>query len=208
MSSSPGRRVPKQARARAKVDKILTAAREVLLAGGPEGFNTNLIAKRAGVGIGSLYEYFPNKQAIVHRMIEDLSAAETDEVMTQLARVEDAPIAELVGAVVKLVASLYQGNHQLYRGLWALSATPRSIGVRPAEQAILAKTQQLLEPHAHELAIDNVELVSFTVFHLIESLSEQMAGAAASRFGPAGPAEIVKVVLRYLGVPTAAATAI
>jgi len=59
------RKHPKQDRATATVDAILQATTYILACDGWEGLNTNKIAKRAGVNISSLYQYFPNKQAIV-----------------------------------------------------------------------------------------------------------------------------------------------
>lgn len=57
--------LPRQARSRATVDAILEAAALVLEDAGEAGFNTNAVAERAGVGIGSLYRYFPGKRAIL-----------------------------------------------------------------------------------------------------------------------------------------------
>ncbi len=59
------RKHPKQERAAATVDAILQSTAYILIRDGWEGLNTNKIAKRAGVNIASLYQYFPNKQAIV-----------------------------------------------------------------------------------------------------------------------------------------------
>lgn len=59
---------PRQQRSLATVDVILEAAAQVLEIAGEAGFNTNAIAERAGVGIGSVYRYFPNKQAILVEM--------------------------------------------------------------------------------------------------------------------------------------------
>src|ERR1700761_925638 len=59
------RRMPRQARARATVDSILEAAAQVLQRCGVEGFNTNAVAERAGVSVGTLYQYFRDKDAIL-----------------------------------------------------------------------------------------------------------------------------------------------
>lgn len=65
----PEQRVsPRQQRSLATVDVILEAAAQVLEIAGEAGFNTNAIAERAGVGIGSIYRYFPNKHAILVEM--------------------------------------------------------------------------------------------------------------------------------------------
>jgi AcrR family transcriptional regulator len=66
------RRRPRQSRSRATWDAILEAAAQVLERDGPGGFTTASVAERAGVSIGSLYQYFPDKQAIL------LAAAERE----------------------------------------------------------------------------------------------------------------------------------
>jgi AcrR family transcriptional regulator len=59
------RRSPKQARSRATWDAIVEAAAQILERQGPDGLTTNDVAERAGVSIGTLYQYFPDKQAIL-----------------------------------------------------------------------------------------------------------------------------------------------
>lgn len=58
------RKAPRQRRSAHTVDAILEAAALVLEEGGLEGFNTNAIARRAGASIGTLYQYFPSKDAL------------------------------------------------------------------------------------------------------------------------------------------------
>lgn len=59
------RRRPKQARSQATYDSIIEAAEQMLERDGADGLNTNRIAERAGVSIGTLYQYFPDKAAIL-----------------------------------------------------------------------------------------------------------------------------------------------
>ncbi len=59
------RKIPQQSRAEQTVATILEAAARILEREGLEGLNTNLVAKRAGVSIGSLYQYFPGKDALI-----------------------------------------------------------------------------------------------------------------------------------------------
>jgi AcrR family transcriptional regulator len=58
------RKAPRQRRAVHTVDALLEAAALVLEEGGLEGFNTNAVARRAGASVGSLYQYFPSKDAL------------------------------------------------------------------------------------------------------------------------------------------------
>ena len=64
------RKLPRQARSRALVDAILDASAHILAEHGREALNTNLVAEKAGVSIGSLYQYFPNRDAIIAAVAE------------------------------------------------------------------------------------------------------------------------------------------
>lgn len=65
------RKAPKQARAQQLVDAVLDAAVQVLMKEGAQRFTTARVADRAGVSVGSLYQYFPNKAAILFRLQSD-----------------------------------------------------------------------------------------------------------------------------------------
>ena len=77
------RKIPSQSRAAETVAAIIEAAAQVLETQGLERFNTNAVAQRAGVSIGSLYQYFPSKDALTlalmqreaERFYEDAAAA-------------------------------------------------------------------------------------------------------------------------------------
>src|ERR1700760_4058380 len=62
------RKQPEQARSAQLVSDILTAAAQVLARDGAHKFTTARVAEKAGVSIGSLYQYFPNKEAILFRL--------------------------------------------------------------------------------------------------------------------------------------------
>lgn len=78
------RKTPRQPRARVSVDFILEAAAQVLEARGVTGFNTNAVAERAGVSIGTLYRYFPNKRAI----LKALALRETERHAAAVAEIQ------------------------------------------------------------------------------------------------------------------------
>ena len=73
------RKAPRQARSRATVEAVIEAGARILSDEGWAGFTTNKVAEAAGVSIGSLYQYFPDKDALVdavrRRHLEDSLAA-------------------------------------------------------------------------------------------------------------------------------------
>jgi AcrR family transcriptional regulator len=74
------RKQPQQQRSRAMVERIVGAGREVLLRDGYDAFSTNRVADQAGVSPGSLYQYFPNKAAIITAVIDRYSDEVADRV--------------------------------------------------------------------------------------------------------------------------------
>jgi len=87
MSSGPNykpRKRPQQARSSVTYDAILDAAAQVLTNEGYVAANTNKIAERAGVSIGSVYEYFPSKESIFAALIERTDLATADVVIQHL----------------------------------------------------------------------------------------------------------------------------
>jgi AcrR family transcriptional regulator len=63
------RKTPRQTRAQATVDALIEAAAHILDRGGLASLTTNLVAERAGASIGSLYQYFPSKEALLVALI-------------------------------------------------------------------------------------------------------------------------------------------
>jgi AcrR family transcriptional regulator len=92
------RKPPSQARARHTVDAIIEAAARILEELGFSGYTTNAVAARAGVSIGTLYQYFPDKDALVGALIDRETTRFVDEV-------ESAAMArsarDALGAVIR-----------------------------------------------------------------------------------------------------------
>lgn len=88
------RKAPKQARSAATVEAILAAAARVLARESLAGFNTNRVAEVAGVSVGSLYQYFPNKAALVAALIEREQARLAEGLEAAVASVAQVPLVE------------------------------------------------------------------------------------------------------------------
>lgn len=92
------RKSPRQKRAAVTFDAIVEAAAHILRDEGTTALTTNAVAERAGVSIGSLYQYFPNKQAIVRALIaREFKLAEA---IRPAAIDSNAPAAEVVRSIV------------------------------------------------------------------------------------------------------------
>jgi AcrR family transcriptional regulator len=94
------------------VDAILEAAGQLLVSKGRAAVTTNAVAERAGVSIGSLYQYFPNKEAIFAALQE----RHRDEVMPLIRHSLDNLAANPGLDVVKSVVTLLRGLVELHQG--------------------------------------------------------------------------------------------
>jgi AcrR family transcriptional regulator len=100
------RKSAQQSRSKETVKAIVQAAAEVLLNEGVKGFNTNNIAVRAGVSIGSLYQYFPNKDSISSMLFENFFNDQMNIVTTNINDVKSWD--QLESCIFQIVKELYE----------------------------------------------------------------------------------------------------
>jgi AcrR family transcriptional regulator len=111
------RKNPLQPRARATVETIIEAAARILETEGPAGFNTNAVARRAGVSVGSLYQYFPGKQALVAELSRRNAQAALRGLTEAAERTAGAPLVERLRAFVRFAIAQQGARPRLSRVL-------------------------------------------------------------------------------------------
>lgn len=119
--SKPAKRPVRQARqsrSKATVNAIVEAAARILAESGWAAVNTNAIARRAGASVGSVYEYFPDKQAILDVII-DRHLTSGEAMVDETVRTLSAPrgLDEIVHALVFGFIRLHQDDPRLHRAL-------------------------------------------------------------------------------------------
>jgi AcrR family transcriptional regulator len=121
------RKQPQQARSQATIDAVLQAAAHILGQRGWRGLTTNAVAEAAGVSIGSLYQYFPNKLALV----EAVRQRHFDEVLTILRTAADRklPRARRIEALVDGMIGVHGRHPAAHRVL--LEEAPRGDDAKP-----------------------------------------------------------------------------
>ena len=194
------RKTPVQARSAATVDAILEAAAHILEIEGLEGYTTNAIARRAGVSIGSLYQYFPNKDAITAALVLANVEAIAARMEDTLHRYEGRPPIECIDALIDDAA-----HQQLDRPVLArlidleehrLGHVPRLEAVR---ERILAVVRKVLVLSGLDLPFD-LDTVTQDLFALAHGITDA-AGMCGEKDQAHLKARIRHAVLSYLGVP-------
>jgi AcrR family transcriptional regulator len=168
--TATSRRKPTQDRARHTVEAILDAVTRILKREGPAAVTTNRVAQVAGVSIGSLYQYFPDKNAIyaaLHRRhVEQIDSA----IHAVLVRHAASPIDLLVRALVDTMVDAHSTDPELYQTLMA-QLPHRSGDAQDFSPRLHASFCLALAAQAGNLPPSfNIEAAAFVVTHMLDSL--------------------------------------
>ncbi len=116
------RKNPRQRRSRVTIDSIFEATIQVLLASGVEKVTTIQIAERAGVSIGSLYQYFPNKRALMAAVVRRHVSQVVDATIAACERAHGRTIGEMCAAMMSAFVDAKTRRPDVSRALYLPSA--------------------------------------------------------------------------------------
>jgi AcrR family transcriptional regulator len=161
-----------QERSRATVGALVEATARILVKEGFDKASTNRIAAVAGVSIGSLYQYFPSKEALVAAVFDRHQKQVMQTVRRELAEVLAQPVAKAIPKLVAVAVKAHRVDPRLHRVL--AEQIPRVGGLEKLEtfnreNYVLFRTY--LENHRHELCVDDLELAAFVCVTSIEALT-------------------------------------
>ena len=161
-----------QERSRATVDALLSATARILVKEGYDHASTNKIALAAGVSIGSLYQYFPSKEALVAAVIERHINAMMEVVRSALVRVADARLEDATRALVRVMIEAHRIEPKLHRVL--VEQIPRVGSMEHVERVDEEATQLVrlyLEAHREEVGVADLDLAAFIAVTCVESMT-------------------------------------
>ena len=196
------RKRPRQERSRATVDSVLEATARVLVKHGFDGLTTNLVAETAGVSIGSLYQYFPNKAALVGALIEKHVEDMTSQLLSALTRVAQLPVAEAIRSVIELMIRAHAVEPELHRVLTEqVPRVGRMAKLREVDAICHRMVAGLLATRKAELAIEDPDMAAFVLVSAIEAITHRAALFSPELLrDPRLIDETCAMVRRYLGV--------
>lgn len=196
------RKRPRQERSRVTVETILAATARVLVKKGFDGLTTNAVAEAAGVSIGSLYQYFPSKEALVAALIEQHIEQMNALLLRELTRVAQLPMAQAVRAVIELTIRAHSIEPDLHRVLTEqVPRVGRLARLAEADGICRRMVAGILAARKHELAISDPETAAFVICASIEAITHRAALFAPERLrDPRLVDEAVALVTRYLGI--------
>ena len=197
-AAAPGR-APMQQRSRDRVERLLTVAASLIAERGSEALKMSELADRAGVSIGSLYQYFPDKGAVIRTLAQRYNAQSRVCIAAALVPVRDT--AGLRRAFAGLIDTYYQMflAEPVMRDIWsgiqadkALQEIERTDS--HANGALLADAMARVRPRADRATLENT---AFLVMQLGEA-TMRLAVSVDRRQGDALVAGYKRMVLREI----------
>src|SRR5690348_11027944 len=166
------RKEASQARSRATVDALIEATARILVRESFEGVSTNRIAEEAGVSIGSLYQYFPSKEALVAAVIDRHHEELMQVARGTLAGVVSLPMEQAVRRLVAVAIEAHRVDPKLHRVLAEqIPRTGRLKNVELFNRENYAMFRSYLERHRDEIRTVDLELASFVCVTTVEALT-------------------------------------
>jgi len=194
------RKAASQERSRATVDALLAATARILVREGYDRASTNKIAEAAGVSVGSLYQYFPSKEALVAAVLEQHMAEMMAVVRASLVEVVGLPLEEAARELVRVMIEAHRVEPKLHRVL--VEQIPR-VGslerVEEVDREARVLVRAYLEAHRDDIAVADLEFAAWMAVMTVESLTHvavlrRPELLAEARFVD----EVASLVVRYL----------
>jgi len=197
------RKRPSQERSRATVDALLEATARILVRESFDRASTNRIAEEAGVSIGSLYQYFPSKEALVAAVIDRHKQQLMKIAHEALADVAALPVEQAVRKLVAVAIRAHQVDPKLHRVLAEqIPRTGRLKNVEAFDRENYSLFKAYLEGHRDEIRRVDLDLAAFICVTSIEALThtavvyhaEGLSDGEIERLAE----EATRLVVRYL----------
>ena len=196
------RKAPSQGRSRFTVGQIVEAAARIFEERGYAGATTNHIAERAGVSIGSLYQYFPNKESILAVLLEEHTQEVANAVEAIRRHVAEEPhdLNRVLEHFVEDMVALHSKNPRLHHVLLDEAPRPPDLmaRLREIERAAVETTAAALRANP-QVRMEDYGTAAYLVVQSVETLVHRFIveppdEISRERFAT----ELVQMLVRYL----------
>ncbi len=201
-STNP-RKSASQERSRLTVEALLDATARVLIKEGYDRASTNKIAAVAGVSIGSLYQYFPSKEALVAAVIDRHMQEMLQVFRDALVKVAMRPIEVAARELVSVMFDAHRVNPKLHRVLAEqVPRTGRLENIEAIDREAYALVRGYLEAHRDELDVADPDVAEFVCVTAVEALTHAVVvrrpGSLTDEKAERLVDDVTRLVVRYL----------
>ncbi|QAU46712.1 TetR/AcrR family transcriptional regulator [Bradyrhizobium guangzhouense] len=168
------RKKASQERSRATVDALVEATARILVKDGFEKTSTNRIAEVAGVSVGSLYQYFPSKEALVAAVIDRHNEEIMGLVRATLIEVADLPIEKAVRRLVTVAVAAHRINPELHRVLAEQIPRAGKLDVEAFNREVHTLVRAYLDSRRKEMRRIDLDVATFICVSAIEAVAHNI----------------------------------
>lgn len=210
MSNSTALSPRKQAvqdRSKFTVGAILEAAAQVFQTYGYAAGTTDRIAERAGVSVGTLYQYFPNKDTILVVLAErhiDEGFAQVHRFLDPIERIGKEELRPLIVAFFKANVALHTRDARLHQVLFEEAPLPKRVHehLKDGERVVLEKVRAILAA-SEELRVEDPGIAAYVILQTLESMAHNFVLHPPEEIGERIDEEkfveeVVEMTVRYL----------
>jgi len=200
------RKAPRQSRSQATVTAILDATAHILIERGFAAASTNAVAERAGVSVGSLYQYFPNKDALVAALRTRHGEQMTAVIQRALTKAMDATLVDALAGLIEATVEAHRVEADLHRVLEEQLGSMAVDALHDEYTDVMEdRIVVLLARHRNEITAPDLRLAAFMLMHaahgLIHAVVRQRPKGISLRHATQ---EIVSMMTSYLTGPCSA----
>lgn len=198
------RKAPRQSRSQATVTAILDATARILLERGFAAASTNAVAERAGVSVGSLYQYFPNKAALIAALHARHGEQMMAVIQRALTQAMDATLDDALGGLVEATVEAHRVDADLHRLLEQQVAdadAKHDAYIDVMQERVVA----LLARHRDQINAPDLKLAAFMLLNAAHALIHAVVLTRPKGVSlKAATREIVRMLKAYLVSPVPA----
>ncbi len=195
------RKEPNQDRAKDTVENIVGATAHILEKDGFEKISTNRIAEKAGVSIGSLYQYFPTKESIFSFMMERYVRSQTEMVdKILLERKQSRDLKETIRVIISAImeSKIKQSRFQKMFAEKVLSFAGYE-SLQKQDEHLIALFEKYLEPFESEVRKENLDISLYFVIQSVKVLPIAILYQHRIKLqDPRVTEELVELIYRYM----------
>jgi AcrR family transcriptional regulator len=199
MAPSRTRRVPQQDRSRKRYDKILDVATRLFSEKGFERTTTNEIAARAGMSIGSLYQYFRNKEAIVTALMDrymEAASGVTEDIVTR--EVQNLSVPEAIDELLEPYIH-FQTENAAFSRLWLGADLSDQLDETISEltERALARIETLVRARMPGIRKNRARMIALITQAMVKSLLSLLMRSDDPRFRQQAADEVKRILVDY-----------
>ena len=178
------RKKPTQKRAQKTVDKILMASAEILSESGIEALTTNRVARQAKVNIASVYQYYPNKEAILNDLMEQAMGLTSKMLSEKALELSNLTLREGLQQGLRYVVDMYRQSEPLFSQLFGSQQLIFSSTAFDNFKKVISKVgSTYIKKENQALTGENADRALYVCYHSIVSvMAHHLKGSEAGRF--------------------------